>query len=188
MSSIPINDIIFIVTITTINIFIIFFRKKNKHKEELSEKAHEGETLNKPLRDTDIIICSALRELQCEPEVKKIDETTYHINFDFQTENFVIVCNKTNRFIQLYDVWWYNFSLEDIDQLAKVKRIINELNWESGANVSYEVKEDKKMVCVNISRGMVCLDEINFKEYLRSTMFEIFTTHYMFFKKMAESK
>ena len=130
------------------------------------------------------IIVAALRELQCN--ISSADQDKYHLSFEYQSEHFTINWSEDSRFVHLYDTFWYSFDKTDIDQLAKVKRIINDINWNSEVTLSYSLLESDDTFNVHVTHSMLCVDTMDFTAYLQHILRECFIAHNQFYKRLSE--
>lgn len=149
-----------------------------------NEASEVGQVLSQMKSCKDIVLDS-LRQLQCEPQVEDLGEGKYTINFEYQAENFSINIESTCRFVTLYDVFWYSFEENDLEQLSNVKHIVNNLNWLSSLNVCYSQSDENNMINLHTTYSMLCFEEGNFTAYLRHILRECFVVHNNFFKQIA---
>lgn len=130
---------------------------------------------------TEEIVNVSLRELQC---VTLANDNKKDIEFEYQSEFFIIQCDST-RYVHLFDVSWYSFPAIDIDQFAKVKRIINEVNWNAEVTLSYSRKKDT--IQIHSTHSLLCVDTMDFTNYLRHILRECFIVHSQFFNRLSTS-
>lgn len=176
--------ILFVVVIAAAG-FIYYGYKQHKESEKLKEIEAEDATDDieeKPLimRDARNILLQSLRELQCEPED---DEKENMITFTYQSEHFAVRYDDKNRFLHLLDLYWYSCDGADVDQVAKIKKVINDINWRCTVNLSYTYDDNGKMH-IHTTYQMLCVEQMNFTEYLTSILQECFQVHNLFFREL----
>lgn len=131
------------------------------------------------------IVTDSLHSLQCEPKIDNDDDGSIIVSFEYQAHNFNIRVESKKAFVTLYDTYWYSFESEDIEQLSAVKRIVNDINWLSQANVCYNTVDDK--FYVHTTASLLCGEHGDFTSYLRHILRECFVIHNQFFKQLAEA-
>lgn len=136
---------------------------------------------------TDIIV-ESLRKLQCNPEVieDKEEEGRIDVVFVFQAEHFIIKTSGNSAFFTLCDVNWYSFDEKDIYQLGAVKRIVNNLNYQTDVNVCYSQGSKDGTYVLYTFASMVCVEGETFDRLLAQKLQECFVVHHLFFKALAE--
>lgn len=98
-----------------------------------------------------------LRSMNCKVERDK--EATNKLNFKYQGGHFSIFCDS--KLIEIWFLFWYEIDLDDIDRLAKARRIINDLNLESSTPcVSYAINDELQKMYIHSSVGTVFINEI----------------------------
>lgn len=172
-------------------LLVLYFNRKKAEKAEESETtveeaaASEASAPAQPSRTTYDILLDALGKLQCEPEVEEEENGVYSIMFDFQAERFNIRVDKNSRFISLCDAFWYSFENSDLDQFSDVKKVINDINWQSQVNVCYTKSEENNSVNVHTISTVLCCEEGDFTAYLRHLLMECFVVHNEFYRQLA---
>ncbi len=169
---------------------LYFNRKKTENAEAPVNDVEDTATdmasaPEKPSHSNKDIVLDALRKLQCEPDVEEEENGVYSITFEFQAERFSIRVDNSNRFVSLCDAFWYSFESSDLDQFSNVKRIINNINWQSQVNVCYTLSEENNSVNVHTISTVLCCEEGDFTAYLRHLLRECFVVHYEFYRQLA---
>lgn len=109
------------------------------------------------------------------------------IAFEYQAEKFSIYIEEDSRFITLYDVYWYSFDANDIEQLSAVKKAVNEINWQSQVNVCYNKTAETNQFNVHTRTSFICIPNGDFTDYLRHILRECFVVHHHFYKLLSEA-
>jgi len=98
-----------------------------------------------------------LRSMNCKVERDK--EATNKLNFKYQGGHFSIFCDS--KLIEIWFLFWYEIDLDDIDRLAKARRIINDLNLDCPTPcVSYAINDELQKMYIHSSVGTVFINEI----------------------------
>ena len=136
-------------------------------------------------RVTRAVAEEALRRLNCQCIEDKNDNM--QISFQYQSEHFFINFNDTNCFVCLTDPNWYEFRADDIDNLAKVKDVVNDLNWYHAVNVVYTHDEKAGVFNIHSRCHLVAVKEMMLDTpYLQNALSEFFVTHHQFYRLMAD--
>lgn len=161
-----------------------YYKRKREEKEEITNTDAPEEPIEKSNLD---ILTNALRTLQCDPQVLQDEEEEglYHINFEYQAENFMINFDNNHKFVKLMDLFWYTFDRNDLDQISNVKKIINDINWQSIVNVFYTTREDDNTFNLHTTYQMLCTDDEMFVDYLKNIFKQCFIVHNFFFRSLA---
>lgn len=98
-----------------------------------------------------------LRSMNCK--VERDDQATNKLNFKYQGGHFSIFCGL--KFIEICFLFWYEIDLDDIDRLAKARRVINDLNLDYPEPcVSYAINDKLQKMYIHSSVGTVFINEI----------------------------
>ena len=164
-------------------------RNENDNDNE-NENGNENDNDNENdevLKTTIAITERALKQLNC---TWQSDETAPNTKrFTFQAEHFVLGFSDVNCFVSLTDPAWYDFPASDIEQLSKVKNVINDLNWYGTVNVCYTHDSDSDTFNVHSRQYLVAVPELmGNADYLKNALNECFLTHHHFFRMLAEEK
>lgn len=128
------------------------------------------------------IVMDTLLCMQCATDW---DEERLNLGFLYQEEYFNIRMREDSVFAMLYDTHWYSFPKDDIEKLARVKQIANEINWHSWATICYTLNDDGNYY-VHIVAELPCIEEILLEEYLRFVLRDCFLIHRQFHEKIEE--
>lgn len=124
-----------------------------------------------------------LRSMNCKVEID--EELTGKLDFKYQGCNFSIVCDS--KYIRIWFLFWYEIDLDDIDRLAKARRIINDLNLESQMQcIAYVINDEQQKMYIHSFVGTVFINEIPaLDELLERYIDEIFEKADEFKMRMA---
>ena len=103
-----------------------------------------------------------LKELNCE--VIKDDEGIF--GFFYQGARFSIM--PGNGYVRIWFLNWYDIELDDIDMLAKARRLINEMNNdEPSPCITYFIQKDENVMYLRSAVDILFIREIpNIKLHL----------------------
>ena len=132
------------------------------------------------------ILISSLKELNADYKVDKLKDGDEVIYFMFQAENFSLQVSPDCYFCHMIDPVWYSFDVSDFNELALVKRVINDMNWVSPLNVVYTKSSDEKLYEINTTYNLFVDDSIPYPSYLYKVINDFFITKNTFFRMLAE--
>ena len=132
------------------------------------------------------ILISSLKELNADYKVDRLKDGDEVIYFMFQAENFSLQVSPDCYFCHMIDPVWYSFDVSDFNELALVKRVINDMNWVSPLNVVYTKSSDEKLYEINTTYNLFVDDSIPYPSYLYKVINDFFITKNTFFRMLAE--
>lgn len=113
---------------------------------------------------------SLLHKLGCVPE----ETEDGRIRFEFQGITFLMEAVNDCLFVNLIWPWCHSFSIFDIDEFARVRKVVNEININSSCSVFYIPNPESDEVAVHIKKHLLLTPQIpNIEEYLK-VMFRSF--------------
>lgn len=184
------------IVIVGILAFLYYLIKDNgeKYSEEEEEKSRqaqgstEADNVPQPSNEREPmqILISSLREMNADYKVEKVSDEDEVIYFTFQAENFTLRVSTGCCFCHLVDPVWHTFDVTDVNELALVKKVINDLNWISPANVVYTKSDDGKLYELNTTCNLFVDDSIPYPNYLLKVLNDFFLTKNTFYRMLAE--
>ena len=184
------------IVIVGILAFLYYLIKDNgeKYSEEEEEKSRQAQgstdadNVPQPSNEREPmqILISSLREINADYKVEKVSDEDEVIYFTFQAENFTLRVSKDCCFCHLVDPVWHTFDVTDVNELALVKKVINDLNWISPANVVYTKSDDGKLYELNTTCNLFVDDSIPYPNYLLKVLNDFFLTKNTFYRMLAE--
>lgn len=106
-----------------------------------------------------------MKNLGCQPLEREEQEGV--IDFMYQGQHFVAVTHNQTILVDLYYFDWHVSSLDDIDNLARLRKVINEVNQLQAVTSYYDIREDVNIMAVCSKREVLFLDDIpNVLDYL----------------------
>ena len=123
---------------------------------------------NKP--ETKNLAYSILRQLGCAPE----ETEEGRIRLEFQGITFLMEAVDECLFVNLIWPWCHSFSIFDIDEFSRVRKVVNEINVNSSCSVFYIPNPESDEVAVHIKKHFLLVPQIpNIEEYVK-VMFRSF--------------
>ena len=96
-----------------------------------------------------------------------------HIHFEYQGVIFLMEATDECKFVNLIWPWCHSFSKFDIDEFARVRQVLNDINAKGMTSVFYGIT-DSDEVAVHIKKHFLLVQQIpNIEDYLK-LMLDIF--------------
>lgn len=132
------------------------------------------------------LLLTILTKIGCQYELPKEDEDE-RIFFAYQGEHFIANATNALRFIQLWDTHWDHIELYDIDDFARLKKVINMANLNNSVMTVYTIDEEAKTVDVHCKSTILFIPEIpDIEDFLKLELNEFFRTHQFVKLEMAK--
>ena len=129
------------------------------------------EEQEKPM--TKELVCDVLKEIGCLPN--ETDEN--RIWFDYQGITFLLEAVDECLFVNLIWPWCHSCSLYDVDEFARVRKVINEINNRSTCTVFYVPNPESDEVAVHIKKNFLFVPQISqLDNYLKCIINGFFVT------------
>ena len=98
------------------------------------------------------------------------------IQFEYQGITFLMEAVNDCMFVNLIWPWCHSFSKFDIDEFARVRQVLNDINARGTASVFYGIT-DSDEVAVHIKKNFLLVPQIpDLEEYLRVMLDSFFRT------------
>lgn len=161
-----------------ISTIILLKRSKSLHKlaEKLEEKENDqDENVNKlepKILCTKDLAYSLLREIGANPQ----ETEEGRIKFEYQGVVFLMEAINECKFVNLIWPWCHSFSKFDIDEFARVRQVVNDINMRGTSSVFYGIT-DSDDVAVHIKKHFLFVQQIpDLESYLKITLDSFFRT------------
>ena len=149
-----------------------------RHNEKMEEKK-----VNTGARDC---FLETLKKLGCQYEIDKEDD---RIQFAFQGENFVAEATNEGCYVHLWDTFWGQVELCDIDEFTRLRKAINTSNINCTTTTVYSINEAGSSVDVHSKKSILFLPQIpQVENYLRSELGDFFRAHQIVGYEMAKMR
>lgn len=118
------------------------------------------------------LVLTTIKKIGSEPKYTEDG----HIQFEYQGIIFLMEATDECKFVNLIWPWCHSFSKFDIDEFAKVRQVVNEINARGMTSVFYSVT-DSDEVAVHIKKHFLLVQQIpNIDEYLKLMLNIFFNT------------
>ena len=99
-----------------------------------------------------------------------------YIQFEYQGVIFLMETANDCMFVNLIWPWCHSFSKFDIDEFARVRQVVNDINMRGLVSVFYSIT-DSDDVAIHIKKNFLFVPQIpNLEEYLRLMLDSFFRT------------
>lgn len=157
--------------------------KKDQKLMKTTKEDMEQMEIKVPDSTTRTSLMVALRNLNLQYE---FDENQ-NIIVTYQGEHFRIMAENESLWIHIQDLWWYDASLVDIDNLALLHRAVNECNIRDVNKLVYTYNNIEKEIGLHTLRDILWMPQIPTPEqYLQTTLDTMLRSHHYFFRMMEE--
>ncbi len=156
---------------------------KAMEQKENMEKKEQDREVNTRSRDA---FLETLTKIGCQYEIEEEDE---RINFAFQGEHFIADASNQRCYVQLWDVFWGQVELYDIDEFSRLRKAINTANINCDVMTIYTINEAGNNVDVHCKKSLLFLPEIpNIEAYLHAELSSFFRAHHIVGNEMAKMR
>lgn len=112
---------------------------------------------NQNLSTRDLCV-EVLRKLNCD--VQFYDENEYNMYFTYQGENFSVDTWENGLMITIWDTWWGTVDLDDLDDVSRVRKAINNINVRQNLTLMYSIDEKSQKFAVHTKRQCLLIPQI----------------------------
>ena len=157
----------------------IILLKSSKSLHELAEKLEEDNNQNENVEMMESEIKGAkdlayklLKEMGCTPQ----ETEEGRIKFEYQGIVFLMEAINECKFVNLIWPWFHSFSKFDIDEFARVRQVVNDINTKGTVSVIYGITDSDDVV-VHIKKHLLLIPQIpDLEDYLKLTLDSFFRT------------
>lgn len=133
------------------------------------------------------LFLETLTKIGCQYTADDDDAERYY--FAYQGEHFAVDISNERPYVNLWDMFWASVELYDIDQLALLKKVINESNLRFATTTVYTVNEAGSTVDVHCKSVILFCQQIpDLENYLRTELNDFFHVHQYVNVEMAKLK
>lgn len=180
----PMVYYVFAIPVILLVVWRIVKYVKNREKTK-QIKSTDGDMehmdIQLPESTTRTSLMVALRELNAQFEFD--DDQNFKVTY--QGEYFRIIAENDSYWIQIQDGWWYQASLDDIDNLALLHRAVNECNIRDANKIVYTYNKVEREVWLHTLRNLLWMPQIpDLTQYLQATFNSMLRSHQLFFHVM----
>lgn len=172
------------IVIAAIYAYIYFYERHKEKKEEKMEqerleriredmkKSEDEDEMKNTKPETKELAYSILRKIGCDPE----ETEEGRIRFDYQGITFLMEAVDECLFVNLIWPWCHSFSKFDIDEFARVRQVVNDMNTRGTVSVFYGIT-DSDDVALHIKKHFLLVPQIPDTEgYLKIILDSFFRT------------
>ena len=161
-----------LITIVLFCYFLNYKNKKDRAEKEMDSIANapnmpvSAEVL--PLNKNDMeenqnistrdLCAEVLRKLNCD--VQFDEENEYNMYFTYQGENFSVDTWENGLMITIWDTWWGTVDLDDLDDVSRVRKAINNINVRQNLTLMYSIDEKGQKFAVHTKRQCLLIPQI----------------------------
>ena len=152
--------------------FLYYKNKKYREEQEMDRIANASnmsvgsevlplnnnnmeENQNLSTRD---LCAEVLRKLNCD--VQFDEENEYNMHFSYQGENFSVETWEDGLMITIWDTWWGTVDLDDLDDVSRVRKAINNINVRQNLTLVYSIDEKGQKFAVHTKRQCLLIPQI----------------------------
>ena len=158
-----------------ITVFTMAREREKRRREQLlkeNENMEEKKTQEAPPA-TKSLVLQVLKKMGCQTEITEEGR----IKYDYQGITFLIEAADDCLFVNLIFPWCYSFSRFDIDEFARVRRVVNNINSHSNCTIFYTTNTETDEIAIHIRKHFIFVPQIQDLEgYLAATMGSFFNT------------
>lgn len=138
--------------------------------EEKMNNNNDGTMENKEQQlGTRDLFLRTLTELGCQYEIDEDDNN--RIDFGYQGERFAAYSYNDRPYVWIRDPYWMCISQEDIDEMARLRRVINDSNIRHSVTTVYTLCDDDKSFNVHSQTVLIFFSQFpKLTDYLRSEL------------------
>lgn len=180
----------FLIILIAVVLFCYFLYnkdKKNKEEQEMDRIAkvpnmsvnvevlplNNNKMEEKQNISTRDLCVEILRKLNCK--VQFDEENEYTMYFTYQGENFRIDTWKECLMIGIWDVGWGTVDLDDLDDVSRVRKAINNINVRQNLTLMYSVDEKGQKFAVHTKRQCLLIPQIpQIENYMAAMLTDFF--------------
>ena len=176
-----------LITIVLFCYFLNYKNKKDRAEKEMDSIANapnmsvSAEVL--PLNKNDMkenqnlstrdLCAEVLRKLNCD--VQFDEENEYNMYFTYQGENFSVDTWENGLMITIWDTWWGTVDLDDLDDVSRVRKAINNINVRQNLTLMYSVDEKGQKFAVHTKRQCLLIPQIpQIENYMAAMLTDFF--------------
>lgn len=176
-----------LITIVLFCYFLNYKNKKDRAEKEMDSIANapimsvNAEVL--PLNNNNMeenqnlstrdLCAEVLRKLNCD--VQFDEENEYNMYFTYQGENFSVDTWENGLMITIWDTWWGTVDLDDLDDVSRVRKAINNINVRQNLTLMYSVDEKGQKFAVHTKRQCLLIPQIpQIENYMAAMLADFF--------------
>ena len=129
------------------------------------------------------LFLQTLTAIGCQYEIDEHDR----VCFAYQGEHFVAETDNDHAYVGIYDFAWGSVKLSDIDEISRLRRAINEANWQNSVTTIFSINDEDNEMVVHCKTTIVFVPQLHdLQGYLRLELSEFFRAHNLVGNEMAK--
>ncbi len=130
------------------------------------------------------LFLETLTKIGCQYEIIPDDG---NICFGYQGENFVASATNQGLYVHVWDTYWGQVELYDVDEFSRLRKAINHSNLNCATMTVYTINEEGNTVDVHCKSTFPFMSQMpNLDIYLRSELGDFFNAHRLVGNEMAK--
>lgn len=157
--------------------------------EETGAAGHQTETTTKNRKE----MIEPIKQ-RCIDTLHKLGCTTQNDGdnwtiFAYQGEHFVMYTAEDSLWVHLVDLPWLNVPLDDIDEVALVRKVVNEMNRLISLKLVYKIDKEDNKLNIETVHDFVAFPEIHdLDAYFTAILNSFFKTQREFMKQLDKER
>lgn len=141
-------------------------------------RTNNKNTLMETPKGTKDLFLETLTKIGCQYKLGEDEDDKDSIYFVFQGENFVARIYDNGKFVHIWDTYWLQVELYDIDEFSRLRKAINTSNLNCTITTIFTIDEAAKHVDVHCKTTTVFIPEMpEIEDYMRVILGGFFEAH-----------
>ena len=120
------------------------------------------------------LFVDTLLKIGCQYEI----DGDGRILFAYQGERFVVGASNDHAYVSIWDYCWKSVELDDIDEVARLRKCINEANLNCSVKTVFTIDNEGNTMDVHCHAVILFIPEIpHVEDYMRLELNEFFRAH-----------
>ena len=171
------------VVVFTIVIGLLAYKLEDYFKKDMKEEKTDcaiKEEVQAQITNINIgtrdLFLATLTKIGCQYQLGEGEDDS--IYFPFQGERFIVDASNDSMFIHVWDPYWKNVELYDVDEVARIRKAINTANLNTPVTTLYTINEAGRTMDVH-SRATIPFFSVipDLETYLRDALAAFFHAH-----------
>ena len=145
--------------------------QEEQYVQEIDMQDVKNKTMEETL-STKLLVLKTIENLGSEPQYTEEGR----IQFEYQGVIFLMEAVNDCAFVNLIWPWCHSFSKFDIDEFARVRQVVNDINLQDTVSVVYTIA-DSDDVALHIRKNFLFIPQIpHIEDYLKLMLNDFFRT------------
>lgn len=142
-----------------------------------SSAASENDDARKLPMAFDLLL-EALGKIGCQWQVEDGREGWKRVYFAYQGEHFFAEASNDTVYVHLWDTFWKYVDLEDIDEVARLRKAINTANVQAPVTTVFSIDNEESKMITHCKATLPLMPSMLYRdEYLKSELDGFFDAH-----------